>query len=184
MKPLFVTGNQDKADYLAKMLGIKIEHRKIDLEEIQSTSLEAIVEHKVRQAYEVVRRPVLVEDVALGFDALGGLPGPFIKFFVDIPDGLAKLCRMCDGFETRGASATCVFGYYDGKKLELFRGELHGQIAKNPRGVNGFGWDQIFCPDGFGSKTRAELTPSDDEKTYATLKPFAELRKFLEQEIK
>ena len=181
MKPLFVTGNQDKADYLAKMLGIKLEHRKIDLDEIQSTSLEEIVEHKVRQAYEIAKQPaVLVEDVALGFDALGGLPGPFIKYFVDAPDGLEKLCRMADGLENRGAVASCVFGYYDGRQVKLMRGELHGAIAKEPRGENGFGWDRIFCPDGFGGKTRAELTPIDDARTYATIKPFAQLRQFLE----
>ena len=177
--PLFVTGNQHKADYLARQLGIAIEHCKIELDEIQSTDLQKIVEHKVHQAYNIAKCPVLVEDVALGFDALGGLPGPFIKYFVDTPDGLEKLCRMCDGLDTRGALASCVFGYFDGEKLEFFSGKLHGQIVDHPRGKNGFGWDAIFCPDGFGGKTRAELTPSDDEKTYATIKPFAELRYFL-----
>mgnify|MGYP003619857813 CR=1 FL=1 len=48
--PLFITGNQDKADYLARILGIELQHQKLDLDEIQSTSLEEIVEHKVRQA--------------------------------------------------------------------------------------------------------------------------------------
>lgn len=77
----FITGNQHKADYLSHILGVPLRHQAVDLTEIQSTSLEEIVEHKVRQAYMVARCPVLVEDVALGFTALGGLPGPFIKFF-------------------------------------------------------------------------------------------------------
>lgn len=72
MKPLFVTGNQDKADYLAKMLGIVLDHKKIELDELQSINLETIVEHKVRQAYEITGQSVLVEDVGLGFEALGG----------------------------------------------------------------------------------------------------------------
>lgn len=175
----FITGNQNKADYLAKMLGVDVDHYKVDLDEIQSINLEEIVEHKVRQAYAIAQKPVLVEDVSLGFDALGGLPGTFIKFFVDAQDGLEKLCRMCDGFTDRGAKAACVFGYFDGERLEFFRGGLHGAVADHPRGENGFGWDRIFCPDGFEGKTRAELTPSDDEKTYATIKPFAALRTFL-----
>lgn len=75
MKPVFITGNADKAAYLAQHLGITLDHQKVDLDEIQSTSLEEIVEHKVRQAYDLVGKPVLVEDVALGFDALNGLPG-------------------------------------------------------------------------------------------------------------
>jgi inosine/xanthosine triphosphate pyrophosphatase family protein len=50
----------------------------------------------------------LVEDVSLRFTALGGLPGPFVKFFVDAPDGLEKMCRMLDAFESREARAECV----------------------------------------------------------------------------
>jgi inosine triphosphate pyrophosphatase len=173
---VFITGNQNKADYLASMLGIDLEHQKIHLGEIQSKNLDEVVAHKVKQAYELIGKTALVEDVSLGFDALDGLPGPFIKFFVESPDGLEKLCRMLDGFDTRRARAECVFGYYDGERLELIRGGLSGQIAEHPRGENGFGWDAIFCPDGFDGKTRAELTPSDDAATYASIKPFEALR--------
>ena len=119
-QPLFITGNQHKADYLARMLGMPLEHRKIDLVEIQSSSPEEVVRHKVREAYEIAQRPVLVEDVSLGFAALNGLPGPFIKFFVEAPDGLEKLCRMLDGFDDRSALAVCVFGYYDGCGMHIF----------------------------------------------------------------
>lgn len=79
----FITGNQDKADYLARYLGFPVEHLKLDLDEIQSLDLKEIVEHKVQQAYEKIRRPVLVEDVSLEFLALGRLPGPFIRFFLE-----------------------------------------------------------------------------------------------------
>jgi len=178
-KATFMTGNADKAAYLERMLGLPINHFKADLDEIQSLSLDEIVTHKVKQAYEIVKSPVIVEDVSLGFDDFGGLPGPFVKFFVGSEDGLEKICRIADTLPTRKATAVCVFGYYDGKRLELLRGNLHGTIAEHPKGSGGFGWDAIFCPDGFGGKTRAELTPSDDAKTYATLKPFSALRNLL-----
>jgi non-canonical purine NTP pyrophosphatase (RdgB/HAM1 family) len=180
--PIFITGNQHKADYLASMLGIPLEHQKLHLDELQSTDVNEIVEHKVKQAYAMVGKPVLVEDVSLGFTALDGLPGPFIKFFVESADGLGKICRMLDGFEDRSARAECVFGYYDGRHLELLRGGLDGTISTGPRGSNGFGWDKIFEPNGFEGKTRAELTPRDDAVTYATIKPFKELRAFLRGE--
>jgi non-canonical purine NTP pyrophosphatase (RdgB/HAM1 family) len=179
----FITGNQHKADYLAQQLGIPLEHRKLELEEIQSTSLEEIVEHKVKQAYRLIGGPALVEDVALGFDAQGGLPGPFIKFYVEQEDGLEKLCRNVDTLANRRALAACVFGYYDGQRLELLHGELHGTIAEHPRGTSGFGWDAIFCPDGYGGLTRAEMTPTDDAATYATIKPFAALRDLLTNKV-
>ena len=70
----FITGNQKKADYLAKYLGFPIEHMKLELDEIQSLDLREVVEHKVRQAYEKVRKPILVDDVALEFSTLGRLP--------------------------------------------------------------------------------------------------------------
>jgi inosine/xanthosine triphosphate pyrophosphatase family protein len=79
----FITGNQKKADYLARYLGFPIEHIKLDLEEIQSMELQEIVEHKVKQAYEKIKKPVIVEDASLEFTALGKLPGPFIKFFIE-----------------------------------------------------------------------------------------------------
>lgn len=175
----FITGNPHKADYLSCMLDLPLKHRAVDLTEIQSTSLEEVVEHKVRQAYTVAKRPVLVEDVALEFTALGGLPGPFIKFFVEAPNGLENLCRMLDGFGDRSAVAACVFGYYDGQQVKLFRAELGGVIAKHPAGDGGFGWDKIFCPDDYEGKTRAELTPDEDAETYRLFKPIDSVRRFL-----
>lgn len=175
----FITGNQNKADYLAKLLDVPLKHTKVRLDEIQSIDLDEIVTHKVKQAYGVTGTPVLVEDVGLSFGALGGLPGPFIKFFVEADDGLEKLCRMLDGFDDRGAVGECVFGYYDGDRLELIRGSLKGQIADHPRGDGGYGWDKIFCPDGCEGQTRAELIVEQYEIIYQVIKPIPKLREFL-----
>lgn len=154
-KLTFITGNQNKADHLAHHLSTEIAHHKVDLDEIQSVDLHAIVEHKVRQAYDIIKSPVLVEDVSLEFSALGALPGPFIKFFVN-ESGLEACCRMLDGFDDRSATGRCTFGYFDGGQVHFFDGELAGQIAMSPRGENGFGWDKIFIPEG-SDVTRAEL---------------------------
>lgn len=177
--PVYITGNQNKADYMSRILGVDLAHRKLDLDEIQSTSLEQIVEYKVRQAYEIVGQPVIVEDVALSFSALGGLPGPFIKFFVEAPDGLGVLCRMLDGFDDRSAETSAVMGYFDGTTLRLFRGGMQGSIVDSPRGAGGFGYDKIFAPEGYGGRTRAELSKEEDELTYVATKPFGELASFL-----
>lgn len=75
MQPItFITGNQKKAEYLAKYLHFPVGYQKINLDEIQSLDLREIVEHKVRQAYEIIKTPVLVEDVSLEFTALGRIP--------------------------------------------------------------------------------------------------------------
>ena len=174
----FITGNQNKADYLSKYLGHPVDHVKLNLDEIQSMDLNEIVEHKVRQAYELIKKPVIVEDVALEFDALDGLPGPFIKFFVEkVP--FEVICAMIGNGLTRKATARCVFGYFDGEDLELFEGSLNGEIAETPSGNNGYGWDKIFIPQGY-TVTRASLDEEDDQKTYLEIKPFAKLKKYLE----
>jgi len=173
---VFITGNQKKADYLARLIGIEIEHKKIDLYEVQSLDLHDVVKHKLRQAYGEVGRPVLVEDVSLEFVALGRLPGTFIKWFQEELSH-EDLCRMLDG-KTRDAAAKCVFGYFDGKEEVYFEGKLEGSVPEKPFGNGGYGWDPIFIPEGY-DVTRAELSKEDDEKTYRLIKPLAQVADFL-----
>ncbi len=176
--PVFITGNQNKADYLSRQLGVQLEHQKVDLDELQSTDLHVIVAHKLQQAYDVVRKPVLVEDVSLSFNALGDLPGPYIKWFVEHA-GDEACCRMLDGFSDRGAVIRCTFGYYDGTTMEFFDSELPGTISTEPRGENGFGFDRFFVNEGL-TITRAEMSQEENERTYAEMmKPFAKVRVFL-----
>lgn len=163
------------------MLGMELEHQKVAVDEIQSATIEEVTEYKARQAYKTIGKPVLVEDSGLEFNALGGLPGPFIKFFVEAPNGLEMMCRMLDGFEDRSAQAVAVFGYYDGKDMTLIKGSVSGMIVNHPRGTNGWDWDQIFAPDDFGGLTQAEQTDENYQKVYGTIKPFAELKAFLQQ---
>lgn len=153
-----------------------LEHTKLTLEEIQSLDLQKIVEHKARQAYTQLQRPVIVEDNSVEFDALGGLPGPFIKFFVDhVP--LEVICGMIHG-QSRGATARTVMGYFNGTGLRLFETSLRGSIAQVPAGANSFGWDKIFIPDGY-TITRAQMDDADYQTTYLKIKPLAQVKEFL-----
>lgn len=98
MNAVYVTGNEHKAKYFKKMVGLDIPHQAIELDEIQSLSLVEVVTHKAKQAYGIVKKPVIVEDTKLTFLALGELPGPFIKWFQESL-GNEGLCRMLDGYE-------------------------------------------------------------------------------------
>jgi non-canonical purine NTP pyrophosphatase (RdgB/HAM1 family) len=179
MLPTFISGNQNKIDYLAKTLGVTLEHQKIDLDEIQSADPKVVITHKVKQAYDIIQKPVLVEDTSLSFNALSALPGPFVKFFVDAEDGLENMCRMLDGFTDRSAYGSVIYGYFDGTQIRYFEGRLNGTIATHPRGSGGYGWDQIFEPEGYGGRTRAELTPEEDVTSYNQLRDTAGLHAFL-----
>lgn len=179
--PIFVTGNQYKADKLNQLLGLSLEHQSVHLDEIQAMNSEVVTEHKARQAFEILQKPVLVEDTTLEIAALGGLPGPFIKFFIEQSNGGEMICRMLDGFSDRSAVATSIFAYYDGATMELIRGDHGGRIAQEPRGTGGYGWDVVFEPDGFGGKTNAELSLEQYNTVYASAKPMKQLKKFLEE---
>ncbi len=175
----FITGNQNKADHLAKFLGIDVAHQKVELDEIQSSDPHDIVRHKVLQAYEILKTPVLVEDVSLGFAALDGLPGPFVKFFIESKHGAENMCRMIDSFDDRTATARCLFGFYDGIEVSIFEDTCAGKIARTPRGTSGYGWDVIFEMDGMDGKTNAELTAEQYDVFQTSLKPFDQLRNAL-----
>jgi len=181
MVPIFITGNLNKVRYIEKTLGITLEHQNIELDEIQSADPQVVIEHKVKQAYAIVGKPVLVEDTSLTFNALNGLPGPFIKFFIQAENGLENLCRMLDGFEDRSAYGSVIYAHYDGVETHYFKGRLDGTIAPEPRGPGGYGWDIIFEPTGYGGLTRAELSPELDIETYNKLRDIEGLRKFLKQ---
>lgn len=173
---IYITGNQKKADYLAKYLGHPVIHQKMDLDEIQSLDLKKIVRHKLMQAYGIAKKPVLVEDTTLGFNVWKGLPGPFIKYFGEQMT-LSELCALLDG-KDRGASATCMFGYFDGEREEYFEGRIDGTISEKPKGDSGFGFNSIFIPRGFGG-TMSELSEEDYKTAYLKLKPIKQIAEFL-----
>lgn len=174
----FITGNQKKADYLAKYLWFPIEHEKLDLDEIQSLDIREVVEHKAKQAYKKIGKPVLVDDVWLEFCELGQLPWTFVKFF-EREMSFETMCSLLDN-KDRSAMARCGYGYYDGITFRYFEWSMKGTIAMKPAGDTGFGWDCIFIPEGY-SITRAEMNEEDDKITYLKIKPFEQVREFLLQ---
>lgn len=157
-----VTGNKNKLAEWEKVLpdDIAMESVDIDLPEIQSLDLRAIVEDKVKKAYEIVGEPVIVEDVSAGLDDLAGLPGPFYKFFRE-QLGDIILTRLSE-ISTNKVTIRCLTAYYDGKTMLFGDGVIHGVVVQ-PRGENGFGFDPVVVIDG-ETKTMAEMTPGQKNK--------------------
>lgn len=173
----FITGNANKAKYLSEYFDLPIKHQKIELPEIQSLSLQEIVESKAKAAYKIVRKPVMVEDVSLTFNALNNLPGPFIKWFLESMgnDGLAELVKK---YSDNSAVAEIMYCIFDGKGLKTFHGKAMGTIAKKPKGKTQFGWDPIFIPEGY-TKTWAEMNAEEKNKTSMRKKALTKVRKYL-----
>lgn len=125
---VFVTGNAKKLEEFVTILGKSfakgITNRKIDLPEYQG-EIEDICREKCKAAANIIDGPVIIEDTCLAFDALNGLPGPYIKWFLDKvgPEGLHK---MLQGFDNKGAEAICTFAYCGGNPEDpvlLFQGK-------------------------------------------------------------
>jgi non-canonical purine NTP pyrophosphatase (RdgB/HAM1 family) len=157
-----VTSNIHKIAEYKRLLPktIKFDIQKLDLEELQSLDLEIIVKHKVVEAYKKIGSPIVVEDVSAGIDKLGGLPGPFVKFFEQAigPDALYVL-----GGDGAKATLTCTIGYYDGIHLFLCSGILKGKIKElSPN--QGFGFDRVFVPGDACDKTFADMTFQEKDK--------------------
>ena len=149
----FVTGNAKKLEEFVSILDPSFPYRvvshELDLPEYQGTP-EEVCREKCQKAARHIRGPVLIEDTCLCFTALGGLPGPYIKWFLEAlgPDGLP---RLVSDWEDKSAYALCMFGYCeggDGDEVEVFEGRTDGTVVR-PRGSREFGWDPVFQPTGF-----------------------------------
>jgi len=169
---IFVTGNHHKLKEFESILGIKLNHSDLDLDEIQSIDVEEVATHKARQAYELLKEPVIVEDTGLYFEELNGLPGALVKFFVKnlSLEQMASLVK-----ENRKATAITCIAFFDGEKLKTFKGETKGEIAKEPKGTNGFGWDPIFIPEGY-AQTFAEISSEEKEDKFMRKEAIKQLK--------
>jgi len=172
---ILVTGNKNKVKEFEYILGFKIENIDLELEEIQSIDVEEVARHKARNAYNILKKPVITEDAGLYFEELNGLPGALVKFFVK-NISLDKMCSLVG--ENRKAKAIVCIVFFDGEKETIIKGETRGEIAINPRGNNGFGWDPIFIPEGY-DKTFAELTSEEKQSKFMRQEAIAQLKEKL-----
>lgn len=159
MKKIYlVTGNQKKLGEWQAILPdtIELESADLDLVEIQSDDPLEIVTDKVKRAYDIVKQPVVVEDVSAGLEKYGGLPGPFIKYFVKRIGGDAMY--KISGEDESPATVSCSIAYYDGTTLLTVRGDVTGTVVA-PRGDNAFSFDVVFVPDG-ETQTFSEMDPA------------------------
>lgn len=177
MEPLyFVTGNADKFTE-AKALLPQLQRVNFDLPEEQSLDPEVVIAKKLEVALTRHNGPLIVEDTSLYLDGLNGFPGPLIKWMLAAV-GNQGIYDLCAGIKDRRAVARTVIGYHDGTSVQFFMGETSGTIVP-PVGNDGFGWDQIFQPDGL-SETFAEMGDEFKAEFSMRTRAFEQLRKTLD----
>ena len=184
----FVTGNSNKLREVRQILinknmdNLNIVNKKLDLPELQGEP-EFVAREKCKLASNEIQGPVLSEDTSLCFNALGGLPGVYIKWFFK-KLGLIGLNNLLEAYEDKSAYAQCIFAYSSGPGSEpiLFIGRCRGTIIKQ-RGANGFGFDPIFLPDG-ETETFAELSTAKKNIISHRAKALQKVREFLHPHLK
>jgi inosine triphosphate pyrophosphatase len=183
----FVTGNKKKLEEVERLMSasdgdfpFQLTNRKIDLPELQGEPLE-IAEEKCRLAAKEVGGAVLTEDTSLCFNALGGLPGPYIKWFLE-KCGHEGLNKMLTGFDDKSAYAQTIFAFTTGPddEIHLFDGRTDGKIVP-ARGAKEFGWDPVFeaAEGDLAGKTYAEMTNDEKNTISHRAKSMGKLQTFL-----
>lgn len=176
----FLTGNAHKLAE-AQALMPEIVGWEMELLEIQHSEPQPVIEAKLLAALAVAgdRTRLLVEDTGLYLRALGGLPGPLIKWFLAPgKPGIQGLWQMALALGDTHAEAITVIGYLEkqpsGLQIRYFEGRIPGQIVA-PRGEKGFGWDPLFQPDGT-NQTFAEMAAGEKARFSMRARALQQLR--------
>ena len=151
-KPLcLVTGNANKVREFGELVDGRFEwtNQKLDVPELQGDP-ETVAREKCRRACELYGGPVITEDVSFCVEAWRGLPGVYIKYFLESV-GPAGMVKMLEAFDDKRAYAQCIYAYCEkpGDEPTLFVGRCPGKVVPEA-GVSQFGkasFDAIFVPD-------------------------------------
>lgn len=178
MKIVFATNNEHKLSEIRSILGDSIEVLSLkdigcdaDIPETGKT-LEENALQKAQFIYDHYHIDVFADDTGLEVEALNGAPGVYSARYAggeghDSEANMTKLLNELGENNNRRArfrtvialilkKNVCPCGCTSIKEIHQFDGIVEGEIIRERRGGEGFGYDPIFKPDGY-DKTFAEL---------------------------
>ena len=175
MKVVLASKNPHKLveiDAITRKLGIELILQSelgidIDVEET-GTTFEENSYLKAEAVMKASGLPALADDSGIAVDALNGEPGIYSARygFDETLDDWGRLLLLLKNTEQvpdgqRQAQFVCVITMVtpEGQTIQA-RGEIHGELLREARGENGFGYDPIFYYPPYG-KTTAEMSPED-----------------------
>lgn len=150
-----------------EILSLKDLNCEIEVEEDKDTFEENSLK-KAREISKVLNMPCIADDSGLCIEELDGFPG--VKTARFLGDNATQeernnyLIKQLEEKENRKATVVTVIAYVDEKQNKeiIARGELQGYIAKEKRGENGFGFDEIFELEN--GKTLAQLDSEEKNR--------------------
>ena len=182
MKIVFATNNQHKLEEIRTILGDKFEVVSLNdigcHEDIPETgkTLEENALQKAQYVYDHYHVSCFADDTGLEVEALNGFPGVYSARYAGLENpalehdseaNMSRLLRELGNNNNRKArfrtvialiekKDVCPCGCTSVKKVSQFEGIVNGEIIRERRGGEGFGYDPVFQPEGY-DKTFAEL---------------------------
>jgi XTP/dITP diphosphohydrolase len=169
---IFATQNKNKVNEIAllvpeninviSLLDLKYEKElDEDFETLEENSLQ-----KAKFVFEMFGKNCFSEDTGLEIDALGGAPGVYSARYAgedkDMQKNMDKVLLQLGDRKDRKARFKTVITYVTSEEIIQFIGLLEGEIGKDKKGLNGFGYDPIFyLPNG---QALAEINKEEKSK--------------------
>lgn len=182
----FVTTNTGKVISLEerfKEKNVVIEQIKLDLIEPQAFTAKEVSLSKAKQAFEELKKPLVVEDSAFHINALNGFPGPYIKYALETL-GAEGILGLINHIEERDAYFESALTYIDSSVQKTFVDKSYkGTITKKvDTSDTTEAWSdlwKIFIPQN-STKTLASLSREERSLIDAKMKRKNNFQKFAE----
>lgn len=160
----FVSNNIHKFSEIKSILrdrttDLTLNFYKRNIIEIQDDKIEKIAVQKAKSAYNIVKKPIIIEDDGLFINSLNGFPGQYSSYvFKSL--GNRGILHLLEGSKDRTAFFKSIFVYNNGIITKGFTGQIKGKISSTITD-GGWGYDPIFIP--LYNKN------INEKKTFATL---------------
>ena len=192
MELIFATHNQNKVEEITAILPRVIEIKSLrDINfknEISETSetLQGNALIKARTIFNQFKRNCFADDTGLEVEVLNGDPGVLSARYAGNQniaiDNIKKLLRNLKNHDNRKAQFRTVIALIYDRNEYFFEGIIKGEIIREAKGNNGFGYDPIFQPENY-FLSFAQLDKEEKNKISHRAKAFRKLINFLKVKI-
>ena len=190
---IFATGNAHKTEEVALLLKGLVQLRNLrelgfqgDLPEEQDT-LDGNALQKARYVYELYGQDCFADDTGLEVEALNMEPGVYSARYAGPHSNpganTEKLLRKLAPHENRKARFRTVIALILNGREYLFEGVVEGEILKEGRGEQGFGYDPVFLPKGH-ARSFAEMSLEEKNAISHRFRAIQKMKAFLETKLK
>jgi XTP/dITP diphosphohydrolase len=147
-------------------------------------------ENAIKKALVTVKytnKPALADDSGLEIYSLKGSPGILSARYAgenatDMKNVEKLLKEMKSTQDRQGRFVCCIALAFPGRGVDVFYGYSEGAIGMEPKGLNGFGYDPVFYPEGY-NKTFAEMSDVEKDSLSHRGKALEQFRQYLSKKL-